>query len=764
MYHKKSMTLIKSNKSLATGNKGQVALFVALIFQVLFLFFAMIINVGLVVHHKINLQNSADMAAYYGAMKQAELMNSIGHINYQMRQSWKLLAWRYRVLGTAGDSKYHPYDYGTRQIKSTMDQENSVSGPSTGNFSAPPFCITYNPFNEKVVPEGESTCKSTLDPAIQAKIINLFKPPGVSAGFISFSVAVNALTKSLKDSALQRCMVVGPYNYLVVGSFMLSYQLDQYVRRLSISRIARSMSENKADFDDIDGKSVKAGAEETFKRNLTFANKEGRDFNFEMYNSLAGCGNVPSDQEQPPPWLAEIRVFPAITYLDLDKCEDNETSALEYEPKTFDLANPGNVDDVNNRFSMPYSYHNGKLNSAPQIKERIKYVAQSLSLYNERYRFILGYEKNPWCQAYVGVKATTKPKIPFAPSDLTLTASAFAKPFGGKIGPWYYKNWNSGSPESTGSIDDRVDTQVSLRIKDVATLGSDPSIFGNPLRVANFSKYVGDQFGLMSWRYLAHQTKAFYNLSPKTQYRTVPNPITPTDQKVLAADPNPAPRLEDWDLIAQPVESNQTKDILAWDIFGNKEPGMRMLEIEAISPDQFDLAYYSIDPNFYENYYKKLQAGLIRKLGLNDAYFRPDLGARIGHPTLEKFSVKDQIKTTKDFSPQLLDFNTKLTFAVLNPVHLLTSWSNKSVFDYDKADSEYFGNCMSPRISKQNYTDPQSDQSFLAAGESVPGECITGGRTGYSVKIISKDYLFSPVKAGGAAGSAAVIMNPPSDF
>lgn len=45
------------------NQKGQVAIFVALIFQVLFVFFAVLINVGLLVHHKINLQHSTDLAA-----------------------------------------------------------------------------------------------------------------------------------------------------------------------------------------------------------------------------------------------------------------------------------------------------------------------------------------------------------------------------------------------------------------------------------------------------------------------------------------------------------------------------------------------------------------------------------------------------------------------------------------------------------------------------------------------------------------------------
>ena len=59
----------------------------------------MSINVGLVVYDKINMQNSLDLAAYYGASKQAEVLNAMAHINYQMRQNWKLLTFRYRILG-----------------------------------------------------------------------------------------------------------------------------------------------------------------------------------------------------------------------------------------------------------------------------------------------------------------------------------------------------------------------------------------------------------------------------------------------------------------------------------------------------------------------------------------------------------------------------------------------------------------------------------------------------------------------------------------
>ncbi len=87
------------------NQRGHMAIFVALIFQILFFFFAMAINVALVVHDKINVQNATDLAAYYAAQRQAEMLNVIAHTNYQIRQSWKLLNWRYYVLGTMGMQK-----------------------------------------------------------------------------------------------------------------------------------------------------------------------------------------------------------------------------------------------------------------------------------------------------------------------------------------------------------------------------------------------------------------------------------------------------------------------------------------------------------------------------------------------------------------------------------------------------------------------------------------------------------------------------------
>jgi hypothetical protein len=65
----------------------------------LFTLFAFSINVGMLVHSKIALQNAADLAAYAGASTQARQLTEISHLNYYMRQVYKKFIFRYYVLG-----------------------------------------------------------------------------------------------------------------------------------------------------------------------------------------------------------------------------------------------------------------------------------------------------------------------------------------------------------------------------------------------------------------------------------------------------------------------------------------------------------------------------------------------------------------------------------------------------------------------------------------------------------------------------------------
>ena len=96
---------MKIIKKRLKNKKGQAAIFILMIFSLIFMFFGMAINIGMLVHHKINLQNAADLAALAGAAEEARILNMIGWKNYELRKNFKEFVYRYWVQRNA----WHAY-------------------------------------------------------------------------------------------------------------------------------------------------------------------------------------------------------------------------------------------------------------------------------------------------------------------------------------------------------------------------------------------------------------------------------------------------------------------------------------------------------------------------------------------------------------------------------------------------------------------------------------------------------------------------------
>ncbi len=651
------------------SERGQAAIFVALLFNVLFVFFAMAINVALVVHDKINLQNSADMAAYYLASKQAELLNVIAHQNYQIRQSYKLLAWRYHTLGTLGlyqdAANVHPVWTG--------DTSDTVYPPSV----RPSLCVTYKPTWVEV-PDGENLCNRE----------NLRIPPlpevQVIAGFLGINLGIAALSRQLRMQFDIQCQKHGAYNWWYAMSILHAFRLDQRNRKQIIFALARNLGQQ--DFIDLDGNSVSEGARKTFLKNLTFANRQSFErgtANFEVYNSLENI-----DYRQ---WLVENKITPTLIYTDVDSQPGCNASP---QPIAQLPERPGARDLLNQPF--PAGLEAGNL-----LEWR-----QERFLADSDFQFSSGVEKNPWYMAYMGVKVETNPRQIFFPfgSGVKMVARAFAKPFGGRIGPWYSANWNRGAPSSDGPL---VDPLIAPRVA-AGGLMNDPQ---DVRRLPNYSRYPGDQLGMQSKLALNALTGlGGINISFNS-YKNIKEDIQP-------GSPN---------------------DILAWE---GAAPPIRNFEIAALSPDLFDITYYSVEPGYSRNYLNRLVANRGR-LGIpNGTAIRPDLGFNAqGSAT---FNVQDQITQGNSLRKD------QAFYMVRNKAHLLTSWlPGVGAFNYEvQAAMQNFGRCFLP------------DDTLRYAN---PGSCVAGGgRTGYSVKLISRDALNSTQHQIGGGAPAGALLNPPA--
>lgn len=101
------------------------------------MFFAFVINTGMLVNAKINLQNAADLAAYSGAATQARQLNAISFLNYEMRRQYKKFIFRYYVLGNLAQDSHRDITSGPRLWYPSRDAKNE-------DYQVPTVCVIFN--------------------------------------------------------------------------------------------------------------------------------------------------------------------------------------------------------------------------------------------------------------------------------------------------------------------------------------------------------------------------------------------------------------------------------------------------------------------------------------------------------------------------------------------------------------------------------------------------------------------------------------------
>ena len=701
---------------------GQISILLALIFPVLFVFFAMTINIGLVVHDKINLQTSADLAAYYAAQKQAEVLNAIAHLNYQIRQHWKLLSFRIRGFGSVGlgnpsaspPQPDHPF--------------KSLNAASEDPFwgEVPTVCTQVasfwaeQSFKGVVYPPTLPGQKPSNSCDEQEATIRGVQPP-LALGFntgLNELVQIRALEQL--DQQEISCRLHGTTNWIVATTWLKAYIKALYHRKKAIKELAEKLRDGL----DLHNNFIEAGALETFRSNLTRSNREAFDDDndddkFDLFNSMEGF--------EWSEWLVERPLYTVVYYTDFEWVGSTLSSGLRsgnciYEPKQH--FNPPVHKDIYDNPSRP---------TIERLIRSLEYYTQQTAGVSAadteppdlNLNTIIGYEKNPWYMVYSGVYVKTSPKEPFSPfvgsNVLTMTAKAFAKPFGGKIGPWMYESWPSGENKSAGG--ERIDkTLPPIRDDDGNFTFPDPNNILVGTASPNYARYPGDEFGLKSFAAL----------------RVYKDSLIPAEKLYHQYF------IDGEDFFAPKYDPLVLRDS------ANPFIETRLMEIMAVSPDLFDITYYSIDPRFYKNH---------ADISTEDLEFRRttlDIGgnSNIGYPS-NIFGVFDQWAWANNPGAAVEMPLPGIISSSYTPVgrvaaakwfvkdwkHLLTGW----VPNID----EQFGKCST-----------EGDLTLLPA-ESLPGSCGIGGRMGYSVKLVSRRYLTDDLRLGNDGSSGQIVKRPP---
>lgn len=145
------MSLVRENRH---TNAGQISILIILSLIPMLTLFAFVVNLGMLVHAKISLQNAADLAAYSGAATQARQLTQISHINYQMRQVYKKFLFKYYVMGNlslkcfprpGGPANLPPECSAVPPRNGKMDWRNVDRSNHIGDFPGMPIvCISLH--------------------------------------------------------------------------------------------------------------------------------------------------------------------------------------------------------------------------------------------------------------------------------------------------------------------------------------------------------------------------------------------------------------------------------------------------------------------------------------------------------------------------------------------------------------------------------------------------------------------------------------------
>ena len=704
------------------ASQGQIAVFLLLAFQFLFILFAATLNVALIVHDKINLQNSADLAAFYGAKKQAEVLNAIAHINYQMRQNYKLLAWRYRILGSLAqpeglgrtDEAWCPKPKqntspGSYYLYNCTDPYHGGSSCPTGPYHG--YCDSNFTlcFSADLWVRGIHDNLGSQNNLCTNQRTSIPEPEPVEdlAGFfiplVSQAIDMQA---ALSQKVDRTCKGESVINWLMGQIFLSQFRLDQKDRKMMIHALYNATLKKD---QDLDGNSIKEGVKRTFEKNLTWVNRQNMaSADFEIFNSLK--------DEDIENFLKAIYIYPVLEYLHFYSgggvlCSDvGEHKYSYYIPVSFPS------DDVTNKY--------------------INYITQWMSLFKQNQytgspsqeQFIspltLGYEKNRDFRVYYGVSVALPHSSvhqlfsPFPSTDsLKLKASAFAKPFGGRIGPPWDK-----------------DPLLQNQIAAVRTAGS-----GTPLHPwvlkPNYSRFPGDDWGLIHKE--AHGQ--YYFLKQEEWLDRGPNPFSINNYS----------NLTDHD----PLASSG----------GNPFFVLRMMELMAVAPDIYDVMNYSFFNNYMTTYFPKIcqrigEGGNCGKINPSNLVNAPALEGFIrgdfGHPHSSDYAGKNKLRR-KHHSSLVPFFFTQNSlelqetshpgirghhaatvlppYLIKDPAHFLTGFmpttqkTRYAVNAYKTPDPKTFMKCY--KTTKENL--------------HVPSGCAVGGRSGYSVKLVSCDVIHS---------------------
>lgn len=442
------------------SNRGQLSIFMGVTLILVMGMLAFIINVGLFVKAKINLQNAVDAAAFSGAATQSRQLTNIAYLNWEMRNTYKEWMFKYYILGQLGLVKgNNNLSDGVLASRPNADfilrtpaaeVSGNLSEVGFDKYNVPTICIHNNSSND---------------------ICTLYNLPGIprfqALGVAGVSEIHEAFVNKLVEEKASNCVDRTQINFLAALSWAYSSGIKAipgapliatnragaWPEALELAMRMRNleMIVNRPPMANINYMNM--GSLSTVGANIGFNERPAKAF-MSAFRNLGGgkykdnLGGSSASGGAPD----ELAATFTMTEIAPQPFQASEMSVSGFLiPSTFTYPGESSITALTKHYldlqAVPINFATMFSTFATTANEFEPNVQMESSCFVSKTAlpvpgYLLGFVKNPTVLTYYAVKGEAQftglffPRLPGSEvGSFKLTAYAAAKPYGGRIGP-----------------------------------------------------------------------------------------------------------------------------------------------------------------------------------------------------------------------------------------------------------------------------------------------------------------------------------------
>lgn len=425
------------------NEQGQITIFFSASLVVMVSIIAFVINIGLFVKAKINLQNATDAAAYAGAAVQSRQLTKLAYLNFEMRNIFKEWMYKYYVIGNLNAPDVRAADFNSPMAGAAsyrMESDVNAINPSNvfhDNFNIPSVCIhlennTTNicrryavpglpEFGSSNLPGAEEASRAFMDVLIGTKIKDCGERTKINM-LVTALWAYNVLGMDTDSSWTQTGPAIMAHKQ---GAWPKAVELAIRMRNLEYVMNREAITTGVCQTPGIEGINCSRSINEVIAENRLGNERISKAF-YSGYRNIGG--NYAEDEMK--------QSFTLTEFAPAKRPKGNENSASnllipltkQYEKQFVDLRLM--MANFATFYSAMLPRGAGDTSAACDVTKTAIPVPG----------YPLGFFKNPDVLTYYAVKGEAIFQGMFNPfgDNIKMTAYAAAKPMGGRIGPMLF--------------------------------------------------------------------------------------------------------------------------------------------------------------------------------------------------------------------------------------------------------------------------------------------------------------------------------------